>query len=100
LGKWLEGSTYEKLIFLLSQGSHGSVIHIHYSRVERICNNIENFVYHMINSNKMVTCTFCIIKEFKHINSECVLTKWKKAREPKAMIKRSKARILELVMQR
>jgi hypothetical protein len=28
-----------------------------------------NFVYHKHNSKKMVTCTFCIIKGFKHINS-------------------------------
>jgi hypothetical protein len=48
----------------------------------------------------MVACTFCRIKGFKHINSGCVLRKWKKAREPPVMIRRPKARILELVMQR
>jgi hypothetical protein len=57
-----------------------------------------NFFYHMHNSNKMVACTFCRIKGSKHINSECVLRKWKKAREPPAMIRRPKARIPELVM--
>jgi hypothetical protein len=61
---------------------------------------LTNFVYHMLNYDKMVTCTFCRIKGFKHINSECVLKKWKKVREPPAMIKRLKARIPELVMQR
>ena len=59
-----------------------------------------NFVYHMHNSNKMVTCTFCRIKGFKHINSGCLLRKWKKEREPLVMIRRPKARIPELVMQR
>ena len=59
-----------------------------------------NFVYHMHNSNKMVTCTFCRIKGLKHINSGCILRKWKKAREPPVMIRRLKARIPELVMQR
>jgi hypothetical protein len=28
-----------------------------------------NFVHHMHNSNKMVACTFFIIKGVKHINS-------------------------------
>jgi hypothetical protein len=65
-----------------------------------ICGIIANFVYHMLNSDKMVTCTFCRIKGFKHIISECVLKKWKKARGPPTVIKRSKARILELEMQR
>ena len=48
----------------------------------------------------MVTCTFCRIKGLKHINSGCVLRKWKKARERPVMIRRLKARIPELVMQR
>jgi hypothetical protein len=34
-----------------------------------------NFFYHMHNSNKMVTCTFCRIKGLKHISSGCVLRK-------------------------
>jgi hypothetical protein len=54
----------------------------------------------MLNSNKMVTCTFCRIKGFKHISSECVFNKWKKEREFPAMIRRPKVRIPELVMQR
>jgi hypothetical protein len=54
----------------------------------------------MHNSNKMVACTFCRIKGSKHINSGCVLRKLKKVREPLVMIRRAKARILELVMQR
>jgi hypothetical protein len=54
----------------------------------------------MHNSNKMVVCTFFIIKGFKHINSGCVLSKWRKAREPPVMIRRFKAGIPELVMQR
>jgi hypothetical protein len=48
----------------------------------------------------MVACTFCRIKGFKHVSSECVFKKWKKAREPPTMIRRPKARIPELVMQR
>jgi hypothetical protein len=48
----------------------------------------------------MVACTFYRIKGFKHISSECVLNKWKKAREPPTMIRRLMARIPELVMQR
>jgi hypothetical protein len=48
----------------------------------------------------MVICTFCRIKGFKHVSSEYILNKWKKAREPPAMIRRPKARIPELVMQR
>jgi hypothetical protein len=59
-----------------------------------------NFVSHMHNYNKMVACTFCRIKGFKHINSECVLRKQKKARDPPVMIRRLKARIPELVLQR
>jgi hypothetical protein len=59
-----------------------------------------SFVYHMHNSNKMVACTFCRIKGFKHINLGCVLRKWKKVREPQVMIRRSKAKIPELLMQR
>jgi hypothetical protein len=59
-----------------------------------------NFVYHMHNSNKMVSFTFCRIKGLKHIISGCVLRKWKKAREPPVMIRRPKAIIPELVMQR
>jgi hypothetical protein len=59
-----------------------------------------NFVYHMHNSNKMVACTFFRIKGLKHINSGCVLRKWKKVREPLVMIRRTKARIIELVMHR
>jgi hypothetical protein len=49
---------------------------------------------------KMVACTFCRIKGLKHINSRCALRKWKKVREPPIMIRRSKTRIPELVMQR
>lgn len=60
----------------------------------------EFFFYHMRNSNKMVSCTFSIIKGIKHIISECVLRKWKKAREHPVMIRRMKAIITELVMQR
>jgi hypothetical protein len=48
----------------------------------------------------MVSCKFCRINGFKHVHLECVLKKWKKEREPLAMIRRPKARILELVMQR
>jgi hypothetical protein len=48
----------------------------------------------------MVACTFCRIKGLKHIISGCILRKWKKAREPPVMIRRSKARIPKLVMQR
>jgi hypothetical protein len=48
----------------------------------------------------MVTCTFCRIKGFKHISSRCVLIKWKKVRKPPVIIRRPKARIPELVMQR
>jgi hypothetical protein len=48
----------------------------------------------------MVSCTFCRIKGLKHIISGCVLRKRKKVREPLVMIRRPKARILELVMQR
>jgi hypothetical protein len=59
---------------------------------------LTNFIYHMLNADKMVTCTFCRIKEFKQIISECVLNKWKKGRDPPSMIKRPKARILELEM--
>jgi hypothetical protein len=59
-----------------------------------------NFVYRMHNSNKMVACTFCRIKGFKHIISRYVLRKSKKAREPPVMIRRPKSRIPELVMQR
>jgi hypothetical protein len=54
----------------------------------------------MHNSNKMVTCTFCRIKGSKHINSACVLRKWKKAREPPVMIRSLKAKIPEWVMHR
>jgi hypothetical protein len=52
-----------------------------------------NFVYHTHNSKKMVTCTFCRIKGFKHINSGCIFRKWKKVREPPVMIRRLKVRI-------
>jgi hypothetical protein len=52
------------------------------------------------NSEKMVTCTFFIINGFKLIRSKCLLNKWKKVREPPTMIKRSKARIPNLAMQR
>jgi hypothetical protein len=48
----------------------------------------------------MVPCTFFIIKGLKHINSGCILRKWKKEREPPVMIGRPKARIPKLVMQR
>jgi hypothetical protein len=61
---------------------------------------VDNFVYHMRNYYKMVACKFFIIKGLKHINSGCVLRKWKKAREPRVMIRRLKARIPEMVMQR
>jgi hypothetical protein len=54
----------------------------------------------MHNSNIMVASTFCRIKGLKNIISGCVLRKWKKARGPPVMIRRSKARIPELVMQR
>jgi hypothetical protein len=54
----------------------------------------------MHNSNKMVTCIFCRIKGFKHIILGCILRKWKKAREPPVMIRRPKARIPKLLMQR
>jgi hypothetical protein len=54
----------------------------------------------MHNSNKMVTCTFYRIKGIKHISSGCILRKWKKAKEPLVMIRRPKARIPGLVMQR
>jgi hypothetical protein len=69
-------------------------------KIKRLVAWFGNFVYHMHNSNKMVACTFCKIKGFKHINSRCVLRKWKKVREPPVMIRRPKARIPELVMQR
>jgi hypothetical protein len=46
----------------------------------------------------MATCTFCRIREFRHISLECTLNKMKKAREPPSMIRRPKAKILELVM--
>jgi hypothetical protein len=59
-----------------------------------------NFVYHMRNSNKMVACTFGRIKGLKHISLVCVLRKWKKARERPVKIRKLKARIAELVMQR
>jgi hypothetical protein len=59
-----------------------------------------NFVYHMHNSTKMVTCTFCIIKGLNNISSGCILRKWKKEREPLVMIRRPKAKLPELVMQR
>jgi hypothetical protein len=61
---------------------------------------LTNFIYHILNSEKMVTCTFCRIKGFKLIISKCVLNKLKKMGEPPAMIKRSKARIPQLAMQR
>jgi hypothetical protein len=54
----------------------------------------------MHNYNKMVACTFCRIKGLKHINSGCILRKWKKVRESPVMIRRLKARIPELIMQR
>jgi hypothetical protein len=54
----------------------------------------------MHNSNKMSACTFCIIKGFKHLNTGCLLRKCKKVREPPFMVRRPKARIPELVMQR
>ena len=54
----------------------------------------------MHNSNKMVAYTFCRIKGHKHINSGFVLRKWNKVRDPPVMIRRLKARIIELVMQR
>jgi hypothetical protein len=38
-------------------------------KVKRLVAWFGNFVYHMHNSNKMVACTFCRIKGFKHINS-------------------------------
>jgi hypothetical protein len=48
----------------------------------------------------MVACTFCRIKGFEQVSSECVLNKWNKVRDPPTMIRRLKARIPELVMQR
>jgi hypothetical protein len=48
----------------------------------------------------MAACTFSRIKGFKHINSGCVLRRWKKAREHPVPIRRLKARIPELVMHR
>jgi hypothetical protein len=54
----------------------------------------------MNNSNKMVSCTFCRIKGLKHTSSGCILRKWKTEREPPVMIRRLKAKILELVMKR
>jgi hypothetical protein len=51
-------------------------------------------------SNKMVACTFCIIRGCKPISSECIFNKWKKERELPAMIKSPKVRISMLVMQR
>jgi hypothetical protein len=54
----------------------------------------------MHDSNKMVSCTFFRINGFKYINSICVLRKWNKVREPPVRIRRLKANILELVMQR
>jgi hypothetical protein len=73
---------------------------IHEKKKKRPVAWFEKIVYHMRNSNKMVACTFSIIKGIKHIISECVLRKWKKAREPPVMIRRMKAIITELVMQR
>jgi hypothetical protein len=48
----------------------------------------------------MVAFTFFIFKGLKHIRSGCVLRKWENSREPPVMIRRLKARIIELVMQR
>jgi hypothetical protein len=59
-----------------------------------------NFVYHMHNFNKMVTCRFCGIKGLKNISSACILRKWKKVREPPVMIRRPNTTLQELVMQR
>jgi hypothetical protein len=59
---------------------------------------LTNCVCHMLNSDKMITCTFCRINGFKHINSLCVLNKWKKDMDPPSVINSSMARILELVM--
>jgi hypothetical protein len=92
--------------FFVSQGYQDNVIFgewgydIHEQKIKRHVSWFGNFVYHMHNSNKMVACTFCGIKGSKHINSGCILRKWKKVREPLVMIRREKAKILELVMQR
>jgi hypothetical protein len=57
-------------------------------KIKRLVAWFGNFFYHMHNSNKMVACIFFRIKGLKHINSGCVLRKWKKAREPPVIIKR------------
>jgi hypothetical protein len=69
-------------------------------KIKRLVACFGNFVYQMHNSKKMVACTFCRIKGFKYINSRCILRKWKKAKELPVMIRRPKAGIPELVMQR
>jgi hypothetical protein len=56
----------------------------------------------MHNSNKMVACTFCKIKGYKHISSrkEWIFGTSMKERDPSVMIKKSKVKISVLVMQR
>jgi hypothetical protein len=56
----------------------------------------------MPNSNKMVACTFCIIKGYKHINSsqDCIFEAWRMERDPLVMREKPKANISVLVMQK
>jgi hypothetical protein len=84
------------LLFL----ENGDMISMNKKRRKRPVEWFGNFFYHMHNSNKIVACTFCKIKGLKHISSRFLLRKWKKARETLVMIRRTKARIPELVMKR
>jgi hypothetical protein len=74
------------LVFL----ENGDMISMNKKKIKSVVAWFGIFFYRMHNSNKMITCTFCRIKGFKHIKLGCVLRKWKKAREPPVMIRRPK----------
>jgi hypothetical protein len=56
----------------------------------------------MHNSNKMVTCTFCRIREYNYNISryEYIFKKWRKDRDPSVTIKNPKVKISVLIMHR
>jgi hypothetical protein len=80
-------SAKDNMTFLYLE--NGDMISMNKKKERELVAWFGNFVYHRHNSKKMITCTFCKIKGLKHINSGCVLRKWKKVREPLVMIRRS-----------
>jgi hypothetical protein len=88
LGKWFEGSACAGWNYVSAKDNrtllfleNGDMISMNKKRKRPIV-WFDNFVYHMHNSNKMAAFTFCKIKGFEHLNSGCILRKWKKGREP------------------